>query len=176
MTSQTNRTATLALLALAILLGLVVSGMAALVQTRWAPVLLFPAAAGGVLGLGLWGLTRLGPPLGRGWVWAASVAGGLALIAGQHYLAYRQYRANYEQSRMKNPQVQLVEQAFREVKPMSFGEFLRFSARERSVGPWRLHGAAVWFSWGLDGVVTLAVAMGVAQAMARRRPAAAAQG
>ena len=176
MSSETSRTATLALLALAMVLGLMVAGVAVLVQTRWAPVLLFPAAAGGVLGLGLWGLTRLWPPLGRGWVWAACVAGGLALIGGQHYLAYRQYRANYEQSRMKNPQVQLVEQAFRDVKPMNFGEFLRFSARERTIGPWQLHGAAVWLSWGVDGVVTLAVAIGVAQAMARRRPAAAAQG
>lgn len=162
-----DRLAPLGFVASGALLALALSWLAAIVQAHWAPVLLFPIATGAVLGSGLWLLRRGWPDLKRGTVLAAALIGGLVLVCGQHYFAYRQYRVNYEQSSLRNPQAQLLALAFRDRKPMSLGEFLTLSARERDFGPWQLHGWAVWFSWGLEGLLTLAAAAGVAGFRAR---------
>jgi hypothetical protein len=144
------------------LLGLAWAWLAAIVQDHWAPVLLFPILTGAMLGLGLRLLARGWPGLRRSTILAATLMGGLVLIGGQHGFAYRQYRAGYEQSRSSNPQAQLVELAFGDQKPLSFGEFLKYSARERSFGSWQVRGWQVWVSWVVDGALTLAGAVGSA--------------
>jgi hypothetical protein len=159
-----ERFMSIALLTAGVFLAGVLSCLAAMTQAQWAPVLIFPALLGVIFGGALLLLKRLWPEATRAAIVAAALIGSLVLITGQHYFAYRQYRANYEQSRAKNPQLLLVE----EFKPMRLAEFLDYSARHRSYGIWQLHGSLAWASWGLDGVLVVTAAVGVVLAGCRR--------
>ncbi len=143
-----------------LLLSVLLARLSNLVQPQWSPFLLFPLACGGLLGAGLLLIhRRLWPS--RRWLLALAVAGGVLSSSGQHYFAYRDYLRSHEQKRQKDPQVALFEQALGKIEPTSFGNFLQFSARERNVGPFQLHGAMVWFSWMLDALLTVGAAVAV---------------
>jgi hypothetical protein len=153
-----------------LLIALLAGRLAWIIQVQWAPFFFFPLLCGAAMGAGLLALKLCLPAPTRRSVLIIAVMTGLAFSAAGHCFAYRQYVRNYEQTRQKHPQVALLEQAVGEIKPMGFIEFLSVSARERTIGPWQVHGLLVWLSWLLDAVLVIAAATAVASINPRAAP------
>jgi hypothetical protein len=159
----------LAALAGSAIIGLGLARGAVLVQIHWSPILLFPLILGAVCGGAVTLLLRrFWPDTGRATLASCALLAAVVLAVAQHYFSYGQYRNNYEANLERNAQVQMLKQAFGELQPMGFFEFLQFSARARQFGPWELHGGQVWCSWIVDGLLIVAAA-GIAAIWLSRR-------
>ncbi len=161
-TSPPAKSVVVALFAAAVLLGVMLARIAVPIQMHWSPVLVFPLLMGAISGAAVAALIKVWPDLRRRAVLMAAALAGLTFFGGQHFFAHRQYLANYETTRLKNPPLQLLEQALADLKPMPLADFLHYSARERFYGPLQLHGAGVWMSWAFDGLLTVAAAVAAA--------------
>lgn len=148
----------LAITASAIVVGIVLARGASLLQSYWSPVVAFPILFGAVAGLVVVQLAaRCWPQLPRAILISAAIAAGITLAVGQHCFDYRHYLNNFQRALVKHPEAELVG-----LRPRDFAEFLQISARQRTYGPWELHGQAVWLSWILDGLLTVAAGAAVA--------------
>jgi hypothetical protein len=142
--------------------------LAVLIQTRFAPLALFPLLLGMGVGLTATMLLRLCPVRHRAAVLVGVAFCGVVTISGQHYLAYRSYRRAHEAARQREPRWQLVEGHSRTLAPPGFLAYLDAQAahgRAWSLGSSRGRispGTAVWALWGMDGLLVLAAALAVA--------------
>jgi hypothetical protein len=165
--SATRKTAivsTLGLIAAAVVLALLAARLAASLQRHWAPLVLFPLLCGGVLGCTIaWVQRRFSIPTRSDGIVAALLA-GLVFSLAQHYFVYRDYVAAYEQTRRKNPAVELLEQARGDVRAMNFRQFMSHSAaRGRQVGSWHVGGWGAWSLWTFEAMLATAAAIGAAR-------------
>jgi hypothetical protein len=125
------------------------------IQHRFSPLLLMPA----LLGLAIGGLVAtMAKALeirSRRSSYLVSAAAALTMAVSLHYLAFREYREQVLQSAAKQESL-LVQLALPELAPgtTSFDRFLVEAARRgRTIGRWRIEGAAVWGLWLLEALV-----------------------
>jgi hypothetical protein len=132
---------------------------------KFAPLILFPVLVGlGVAGL-LVAAMRVGQVAHRPTILIGTVLAGLATVAGQHYFAYRaEVRRAEAQIEKLPPQAQFA--AMKLIDSERLGgpwEYLcKTAARGRPIGgSLVLEGWLAWLSWGIDGLIVLAAALGV---------------
>ncbi len=142
------------------MLGVAVARLAVWVQNFRAPLLFFPLLVGCGLGLLLVGLMRLGQVGHRATLWSGAILAAAVAVAGQHYFSFLDYKAALIAQKPQGLSLEAF-QAFQEMgmpeAPNGFAEFMqRQAASGRPVSAaYALHGAAVWASWALDGLLTL---------------------
>jgi len=138
-----------------------ISWLAAIVGMRFAPLVLFPAAVGLLLGATLSLVLRLTQTAHRRSVLAGALLATAVVVVGQHYFSYR---ASHTAS--PSAAAVLAAQAFPEdadrLRPqdMTFAEFLRDSAaRGTTLGSLSLGPAGVWLLWGVSAAITAVITM-----------------
>ncbi len=149
-------------LPLCLVLGTLVGGAAAVVQTNFAPLILFPLLTGGFLGAILIGLMRWSDVAHRGIVLAGTVLAAAACTVAAHYVSYSmaQRRPPREDDKLALARAAFPEAEARLAPPRNFFDYLKreaaggrpLTARFTARGPW------AWLSWGIDGLLTLAAA------------------
>jgi len=140
-------------LASALAVGVLMGGCAAMAETLFAPLLLFPLLVGAVLGGLLFGLMRLEQVAHRWTVIAGVLLAAATVSVTQHYVSYLQAR------RMQPPQARMAGIDF-----LPTSSFANYLAREAAVGrrlfgDFQLHGVGVWLSWGLDALLIAGAAL-----------------
>lgn len=159
---------------LALATAVVISRASAAVEATFAPWLLFPLLVGLLLGLCLTWLLRWCECGHRGTAIVGTLLAALLLVAGQHLWHYQKHldamRAAKQEIIRRGPAFAQVAGNLRPVPP-TFREFLDHeAARGRKLWPgYTAQGAAAWASWGLDGLLLTAAALGVVL-FALRRP------
>jgi hypothetical protein len=153
-------------LPLGIALGLLVGGAAAVVETYFAPLVLFPLLTGAILGAALIGLMRWSDVAHRPSLITTVVLSGLACVFMQHYVAYLTF---WREQVQQAPERELARQAFPENAPQIAGrqppqDFVDYMQREAQQGrvltrQLTARGTWAWVSWGIDAVLLLAAAM-----------------
>lgn len=155
----------------AVLIGIAAGRIAAWAEHIRAPLLVFPLAVGGAVGLAMMGLARLADIVHRPTLVAAAALAALGTVAGQHYFPYRDYlhnRAAFLAEKAQNSLAGAVLEGLPDTAP-SFAAYMRGQADVgRPVAGIALRGAAAWASWALDGLLVLASAVAVVVVFSRR--------
>lgn len=128
-------------------------------QEQVAPALLFPLAAGGLLGAALVALGRYARPR-RGVAIGSAIAWGLLLVVGQDYIGHRQRLAQLDAELARSHPLATALAVEQDVRP-TFARHLSS----------RLQAEPVW--WPLDFVLTL-LAVGTVVTLGTRPPGPAA--
>src|SRR5574340_700474 len=145
--------------------GGLIASAAVEVESHFAPIVIFSLLVGVGLGALAVALMRVGQVGHRPTVVLGTVLAVLVTVAGQHYLAYLDYRASFDVSRQKSLPAgspaglsALVEQWI-----PTFPEFMRQqAARGRPLARgWIARDCAAWLSWGVDGLLVLGATLAV---------------
>ena len=145
----------------AFILGSLAAWLAFTAQTSlgFAPLLLFPAIVGALLGALLAGARLLTPIGHRRTVLLGTLLAVVVAVAGQHVLCYR---AALEHEDNDQKTLELAEAAFPELaekylpgQRLTFWSFMQDQATGgRPIGNWfTLRGPAVWISWVVDAAI-----------------------
>jgi hypothetical protein len=144
--------------------GLLIAWLAASLQTRFAPWLLFPILMGLLLGATFVGLLRL-TEVGHRWTILLVLLFTITTtIVGQHYLGYRRFNQVAREEAKLYQKAQQIAPKLLQGRPIgpahSFAEFLRWeAARGRTIGRYTAQDTLAWLSWGLDGLLLSAAAL-----------------
>ena len=150
--------------------GLLLGGLAAWaaedVQSYFAPLLFFPLLVGIGLGAVLVLLLRVGQVGHRPTILLGTVLAALAAVVGQHYFVYLAQQRDRQQTAVpENAKEALLKLNARlpAAPPETFCEFMRQQANEgRSVFHlFEARGGGAWALWAVEGLLTLAAALGV---------------
>jgi hypothetical protein len=154
----------------ALITSFAISWLAAIVSARFAPLMLFPASVGLLLGTTLVVELRLTQTAHCGSVLAGALLAAAVVVAGQHFCSY--WAAH---TASPSAAAVLAAQAFPEVadrlrpQDMTFAEFLLDSAaRGTSLGNLSLGPAGVWLLWGVNAAITAVVATLIVLAAVRQ--------
>jgi len=153
----------------------IVALLAEIVQNdlRWAPLVLFPAVIGVILGGALVGIARVTQTGHRPTLFAAALAAAALAVAGQHYFTFRNHgvdsAAGLERAKLR---AAFPEMADRLAVPAE--EWLGFmrdaAARGRSLpGGWIARDGWAWATWAADGAILILATMAM-MATASRLP------
>jgi len=157
------------------IVGLAVGYAGATLQTKFAPVGLFPLLVGAAVGIGVAILLRVGEAARARAFVAAATVGVLLCGATIHYLSYVQARVAAD---AEYAEYQRVLHAFQQMNvgtpptPLdSFGEYVRSELRDgRPLGPIHITGSALVLWWTIDALLLWVGAM-VAALLLREKPA-----
>jgi hypothetical protein len=144
------------------LVGAVVARGAVWAENFRAPLVIFPLAVGGGLGLLLAGLMRFGQIGHRATIWSGAILAVATAAAGQHYFSFLDFKAELI---AQKPQLLGLEE-FREMMPGAATDFGRYMQRQAAGGravtaEFKLRGAAAWASWVVDGLLMLIAALAI---------------
>ncbi len=150
-------------LALSIVLGTLIGGASAVVQTYFAPLVLFPLLVGGFLGAVLIGLMRWSDVAHRPTVLFGTLLAAVACTVAAHYVSYTaaQRHRSPEDAKLALARAVFPEDAARMAEPRNFFDYLRREAAQGRVltAHFTARGPLAWLSWGIDAVLTLSAAL-----------------
>ncbi len=160
-------------LALCVIQGALLAWAATAVEWLRAPLVVFSVLVGAVLGATLVGLFRLLEIGHRSTILTGAVAAALAMIAAQHYIAYR---LACWQARDDAATYLLAKRMFGDnvlgsqpVPPDDFATYLRWrAARGIKVGSRHLQDSGIWILWLVDAALVTAATIGIVFPAARR--------
>ena len=123
------------------------------------PLVVFPLLVGCALGVALVGVMRLAEIGHRPTLWCGAILAAIAAVAGQHYFSFLDWRTA-ETARIAKQLEGTPFIGVEEIMPAAAPSFIRFMEREAADGrhltvAFKLHGAAAWASWALDGLLVL---------------------
>jgi hypothetical protein len=150
------------------LLGVLAAWAAEDAQLYFAPLLIFPLLVGIGLGAVLVLLMRVGQVGHRPTILLGTALAALAAVAGQHFFGFlaARHRDRPQSAVIEKAKEALPELASRlpAAPPENFGEFMRQQAgRGRSIfNLFEAKGGGAWTLWTIEGLLTLAAALGVA--------------
>jgi hypothetical protein len=134
-------------------------------QSFFAPLLLFPLLVGVVLGAVLVLLMRVGQVGHRPMILLGAVLAALVAVVGQHYVAYQidRHTVRPADSPIEKAKAAMPELADRLSPPQTFGEFMRRQAMQGRpvLRLFDARGGGAWTLWTVEGMLTLAAALGV---------------
>ena len=146
-----------------VLVGLGVGWIATLTAVRFAPLVVFPLAVGGVLGVVLVGVSRCLQNDHRQTAVAAAVAAALVAVGAQHYFSYLEANREMGESKTINDAEAAFAEIMRDRLPTGPFDYLRRQAvvgRRMPFG-YVARGPMAWLSWGVDGLLLIAGTMAV---------------
>jgi hypothetical protein len=150
-------------LALSLVLGTLIGGAAAVVQTYFAPLLLFPLLVGGFLGAVLIGLMRWSDVAHRPSVLCGALLAALVCTVAAHYVSYTmaQRRRPPEDDKLALARAVFADDAARLAEPRNFFDYLRREAQKGRplTAQFTARGPLAWLSWGVDAVLILSAAL-----------------
>lgn len=160
-------------LALCLIQGGLLAWAATAVEWLRAPLIVFSILVGAVLGTTLVGLFRLLEIGHRSTILTGAVAAALAMIAAQHYIAYR---LACRQARDDAATYLLAKRMFGDnvlgsqpVPPDDFATYLRWrAARGIKVGSRHLQDSGVWMLWLADVALVTLATIGIVYPAARQ--------
>ena len=145
----------------ALLLGALVGGAAAQVQTWFAPLVLFPLLIGFALGVLLVAVIRSVQAGQRPTVVLGTLLAIATLVVAEHYVSYRMYQRAAQAA--TDRKVELAREAFAaDIGPTAgFVDFLRREARQGRplFGDYIARGTLVWATWTLDALLMAIAAL-----------------
>ncbi len=159
--------------ALCLIQGGLLAWAATAVEWLRAPLVVFSVLVGAVLGATLVGLFRLLEIGHRSTILTGAVAAALAMIAAQHYIAYR---LACRQAQEDAATYLLAKRMFGDsvlgsqpVPPDDFATYLRWrAARGIKVGSRHLQDSGVWMLWFADAALVAAATIGIVYSAARQ--------
>jgi hypothetical protein len=156
------------ILALSIVLGTLIGGAAAAVQTYFAPLLLFPLLVGGFLGAVLIGLMRWSDVAHRPTVLVGTVLAAAACTLAAHYVSYTAAQRHRlpQDDKLALARTAFPDDAARLAEPRNFFDYLqREAARGRVLtAHFTARGPMVWLSWGVDALLIVSAALALVMA------------
>lgn len=146
-----------------VLVGLGVGWIATLTAVRFAPLVVFPLAVGGVLGVVLVGVSRCLQNDHRQTAVAAAVAAALVAVGAQHYFSYRDTVREIAESKTINDAKAVFADLMQERLPSGPLDYLRKQAAIGRPMPFGYvaRGPMAWLSWAVDGLLLIAGTMAV---------------
>lgn len=131
-------------------------------QTFFAPFLLFPLLIGAGVGVTMVGVARVTQSGNHATIVAGVVLAACLAAVGQHYVLYLDLYYWHRPAVTGEAGQAVLQAAVRDLIP-SFGQYLQSQVdRGRPLLPdYRIEGWAVWFSWVIDGILTMAAAVAV---------------
>lgn len=138
---------------------------------HWAPLVLFPAVIGVILGGALVGIARLTQTGHRPTLFAAALVAAALAVAGQHFFAFRNHgvdpAASLERARLRAAFPDMADRLA--VPAEDWLEFMRGAAqRGRTLpGGWIVRDSWAWATWAADGVILIVAAMAMVATAAR---------
>ena len=138
-----------------------------LIQTYFSPVLLFPLAAGSVLGVVCAAALRVCRLAHRPTAIAGALVAACLLVLTQHYASYRTDSARRDADQQKN--MSLAQAAFPDLD-LNFPRYLASeAAKGHTIAGFVAHGARPGLSWAVDGLLVIAATLVVVW-LALRQP------
>ncbi len=130
---------------------------------RWAPLVLFSAVIGVILGGALVGIARLTQTGHRPTLFAAAFAAAALAVAGQHFFAFRNHgvgpAAGLERARLRAAFPEMVDRLAVPAEDW-LGFMQEAAARGRAMpGGGIARDGWAWATWAVDGVILIVAAM-----------------
>jgi len=149
-----------------VVLGTLIGWAAVVARGYAAPLVLFPLAAGTVLGGTLVLAIRILDVGHRPTVWFGAILAGLVTVAAEHYFIFRTAQHRLDVDPERTVKLRLV--APERVPPSRFWEYMAWSAaRGAPIGSHVVEGGWAWFMWSVDGLFVLVPVVVLAGATVR---------